>query len=34
MNVVKNGHPTITFERDMQEDPNLMHADIIIFKKC
>ena len=34
MNAGKNGHPTIIFERDMQEDPNLAHTDIIIFKKC
>ena len=33
MNVGKNGHPTIIFERVTQEDPNLAHTDIIIFKK-
>ena len=33
MNVGKNGHPTTIFERVMQEDPNLAHTDIIIFKK-
>ena len=34
MNAGKNGHPAIIFERDMQQDPNPAHADIIFFKKC
>ena len=33
MNVGKNGHPTIIFERDMQQDPHLAHTDIIFFQK-
>ena len=34
MNVGKNGHPPIIFERDMQQEPNLAHTDINSIKKC
>ena len=34
MNAGKNGNPTIIFERDMQQDLNLAHTDIIFFRKC
>ena len=33
MNAGKNGHPTIVLERDMQQDPNPAHTDIIFFQK-